>query len=85
MTWRRRKQAGEEKESLGGEDEGSREWEKPLESSEALKGRRCEKPSRLNARIWINQTRVASMGHVTDIICAAQRDIPGNQYGARRV
>jgi hypothetical protein len=85
MTWQRRKRAREEKESLGGEDEGAREWKKPLKSSEALKGRRCEKPSQLNARIWIDQTRVASMGHITDISCAAPRDSPGNQYGARRV
>jgi hypothetical protein len=56
MTWRRRKRAGEEKELLSREDEGAREWKKPLKSSEALKGMRCEKPSRFNARIWIDQT-----------------------------
>jgi hypothetical protein len=37
MTWQRQKLAGKGEELLGREDEGAREWEKPLESSEALK------------------------------------------------
>jgi hypothetical protein len=84
-TWRRRKRAREEKESLDREDEGAREWKKPLESSEALKGMRCEKLRWFNARIWIDQMRVASMGHVTDVSCVAPCDGPGNHYGDRRV
>jgi hypothetical protein len=39
----------EEREQLGGEDNGAVEWEKPLESSEALKRRRREKSS------WFNE------------------------------
>jgi hypothetical protein len=35
-------------EQLGGEDDGAVEWEKPVESSKALKGRRREKLSRFN-------------------------------------
>jgi hypothetical protein len=37
MTWRRRRQARKGEELLGREDEGARKWEKPLESSGALK------------------------------------------------
>jgi hypothetical protein len=35
-------------EQLGGEYDGAVKWKKPLESSEALKGRRHEKSSRFN-------------------------------------
>jgi hypothetical protein len=35
-------------EQLGGEDNGAVEWEKPLESFEALKERRREKLSQFN-------------------------------------
>jgi hypothetical protein len=31
------------------EDDGAVKWERPLKSSEALKGKKCEKSSRLNA------------------------------------
>jgi hypothetical protein len=48
-TWRRQERAEERKELLGREDEGVMEWEKPLESNKALKGRRREKSSRFNA------------------------------------
>jgi hypothetical protein len=48
MTWRKRRRAGEGKESLGREDDGTTEWEKTLESSEALKGRRHEKSNQFN-------------------------------------
>jgi hypothetical protein len=51
MTWRKRGRAGEGKELLGKEDDGVTEWEKTLESSEALKGRRHEKSSRFNEPI----------------------------------
>jgi hypothetical protein len=36
-TWWGQKQAGKGKELLGRKDAGTKEWEKPLESSEALK------------------------------------------------
>jgi hypothetical protein len=85
MTWWRRERAGEGKELLGREDEGAVEWEKPLESSEALKGRRCEKSSRFNARRWTVQTRGASMGHVTDASRATPHDVSRNHYGDRKV
>jgi hypothetical protein len=48
MTWRKRERAGEGKEPLGREDDGAAEWEKTLESSEALKGRGHEKLRRFN-------------------------------------
>jgi hypothetical protein len=70
---------------LGGEGEGAREWKKPLESSEALKGMRCEKLSRFNARIWIDQMRVALMGHITDVSRAMPHDISRNHYDGREV
>jgi hypothetical protein len=57
------------------------EWKKPLESSEALKGKRREKSSRFNAQRWTVQTRGVSMGHVTDAGCAMPHDISRNHYG----
>jgi hypothetical protein len=48
MTWRKRGRAGEGKKSLSREDDGTVDWEKTLESSEALKGRRHEKSSQFN-------------------------------------
>jgi hypothetical protein len=53
MTWRKRGRAGEGKEPLGREDDGVAEWEKTLESSKALKGRRHEKSS------WFNESIAA--------------------------
>jgi hypothetical protein len=43
------------KELLGREDAGVVEWGKPLESSEALKGRRHEKLSQFNEPRWTIQ------------------------------
>jgi hypothetical protein len=55
MTWRMQGQAGEENQLLGREDDGVVEWEKPLESFEALEGRRHEKSSQFNEPRWIVQ------------------------------
>jgi hypothetical protein len=68
MTWRKQGRARGERKQLGGEglEEGTMEWEKPLKSSDALKGKRCEKSSRFNARRWTIQTLGVSMGHVAD-------------------
>jgi hypothetical protein len=49
MTWQNKRRAGGERKRLGGEDEGAMKWEKPLESSESLKGKRHGKSSRFNA------------------------------------
>jgi hypothetical protein len=81
MTWRRREQAREGKEPLGGEDGGATDLEKPLESSKALKGKKHEKSSRFNARRWTIQTRGVSMGHATDARRATPHDISRDHYG----
>jgi hypothetical protein len=54
-TWWKQRRAGEGKKLLGREDDGVVEWEKPLESFEALKGRRHEKSSRFNEPMWTVQ------------------------------
>jgi hypothetical protein len=74
MTWRNKRRAGGERKRLGGEDEGAMKWEKPLKSSEALKGKRRGKSSQFNARRWTIQKRGVLRGHVIDALHATLQE-----------